>query len=58
MCKTLENDEWGKRLEQMSEQEQRQESPENNDDEGFDFTHVNSVARIALYELAERAACH
>ena len=35
---------------QMSEQEQHQESPENNDDEGFDFTHVNSVARIALYD--------
>ena len=34
----------------MSEQEQYQESPENNDDEGFDFTHVNSVARIALYD--------
>ena len=27
-----------------------QELPENNDDEGFDFTHVNSVARIALYD--------
>ena len=35
---------------QMSEQEQHQELPENNDDEGFDFTHVNSVARIALYD--------
>ena len=35
---------------QMSEQKQHQESPENNDDEGFDFTHVNSVARIALYD--------
>ena len=34
----------------MSELEQHQESPENNDDEGFDFTHVNSVARIALYD--------
>lgn len=34
----------------MSEQEQHQESPENNDDGGFDFTHVDSVARIALYD--------
>ena len=40
---------------QMSEQEQHQELPENNDDEGFDFTHVNSVARIALYEQLVQA---
>ena len=35
---------------QMNQQEQHPEEPENNEVEGFDYTHVNSIARIALYD--------